>query len=181
MTIPAMDQLHAQSAIEPYLHVGEYTFGCHIDIRTWRAFVPEDDIWIGKFCSIADRTVMFTGGNHTYNRVSTYPFDKLFPGQCNISGCVYSKKGIRIGNDVWIGSGAVIMSGVTIGSGAVIGAYSVVRGDIPTYAVAIGNPCRVVKYRFDEERIKKLLEICWWDWPIEKIKENISWLEGGSI
>ena len=73
------------------------------------------------------------------------------------------------------------MQGVNIGDGAIIGANSVVASDIPPYAVAVGNPSRVVKKRFDDETIAKLLEIKWWDWDIEKITENIEKLLSGNI
>jgi len=80
---------------------------------------------------------------------------------------------VRIGNDVYIGYHVIILSGVTIGDGAVIGAGSVVAGDVPPYAIVAGNPAHIVRYRFDEETITKLLEIRWWDWPDEKVKENV--------
>lgn len=70
-----------------------------------------------------------------------------------------------IGNDVWIGHGAKILSGVNIGDGAIIGAHAVVSKDVPPFAVVIGNPGKVRRYRFTKEQIKKLLEIRWWEWP----------------
>ena len=73
---------------------------------------------------------------------------------------------------MWIGSYVIILDGVTIGDGAVIGAGSVVTKNIPPYAIAVGNPARVIKYRFDSERIKELQESDWYHWSIEKIKEN---------
>ena len=76
---------------------------------------------------------------------------------------------MRIGNDVWIGANAFIGSGVTIHDGAVIGAHAVVVKDVPPYAVCVGNPGRVVKYRFEPEIITALLKLRWWDWPDEKI------------
>ena len=68
-----------------------------------------------------------------------------------------------------MGYGATILSGVTIGDGAVIGAGTVVVKDVPPYAIVAGNPARLVRYRFDEVTITKLLEIAWWNWPFEKI------------
>jgi virginiamycin A acetyltransferase len=76
---------------------------------------------------------------------------------------------VKIGNDVWIGYAAVIINSVTIGDGAVIGAYAVVREDVPPYAIVIGNPARVIRYRFNETQIRMLLEIKWWDWPDKEI------------
>nr|WP_255481100.1 CatB-related O-acetyltransferase [Pontibacter sp. Tf4] len=80
-------------------------------------------------------------------------------------------KPIIIGNDVFIGMNVTILDGVTIGDGAVIGAGSVVSKDIPPYAVAYGNPIKVVKYRFSDSTIKRLLETKWWDWDYNKLKK----------
>lgn len=88
---------------------------------------------------------------------------------------------MNIGNDVWIGEGALILSGVTIGDGAVIGARSVVSKDIPPYAIAAGNPCRILKYRFPEEKISELLKIKWWNWETDKITSNANYLMNTDI
>jgi len=87
-----------------------------------------------------------------------------------------SKGPIIIGSDVWVGYKALILSGVRIGDGAVIGARSVVSKDIPPYAIAVGSPIVIKKYRFSEEVIKELLRIQWWNWPDEKIVKNIKLL-----
>lgn len=80
----------------------------------------------------------------------------------------------KIGSDVWIGHNVVVMGGVKIGNGAVIGSSSVVTKDIPPYAIVVGNPAKVIKYRFDEKTIKKLEKIAWWEWETKKIKEAIN-------
>ena len=92
-----------------------------------------------------------------------------------------SKGDVIIGNDVWIGFGALILSGVRIGDGAVIGAGAVVTTDVEPYSIVIGNPARLTKKRFDDETILKLLEIGWWDWPVDKIRQNISIINGEDI
>ena len=86
---------------------------------------------------------------------------------------------ITIGNDVWIGRNAVLLGKLTIGDGAIIGAYSVVAKDIPPYAVVVGNPAQIKRYRFeispgvpDEETIAALLDLQWWNWPEEVIAER---------
>ena len=86
-----------------------------------------------------------------------------------------------IGNDVWIGENATILPGVHIGDGAIIGANSVVAKDIDPYSIAVGNPCRVVKKRFDDETIEKLLELKWWDWDEERIFDNLEALTNGRL
>lgn len=82
------------------------------------------------------------------------------------------KGNIIIQNDVWIGAKSTIMSGVKISNGSVVGAGSVVTKDVPPYAIVAGNPAKVVKYRFTEEQIEKLLSIAWWNWDEQKIKDN---------
>jgi phosphonate metabolism protein (transferase hexapeptide repeat family) len=83
------------------------------------------------------------------------------------------EKKVVVGNDVWIGHNVTVMGGVTIGNGAVIGSGAIVTKDIPPFAIAVGNPAKVIKYRFDEKIIEKLEEIKWWDWDYEKIKSSI--------
>ena len=84
--------------------------------------------------------------------------------------------GIEIGNDVWIGYGAIILDGANIGTGAIIGAGTVVKGVIPPYSIFIGNPGKVIKYRFSEREIDMLLKSEWWDLPIDKLKKLESYL-----
>jgi tetrahydrodipicolinate N-succinyltransferase len=79
-----------------------------------------------------------------------------------------------IGNDVWLGYNAVVLGGAHIGHGSVIGAGAVVRGVIPPYSVVIGNPGVVVKKRFSEEKIKKLLELAWWNWSEDQIRASVN-------
>ncbi len=79
-----------------------------------------------------------------------------------------------IGNDVWIGHDAKIMPGVTVGDGVIIGAGAVVASDVLPYAIVAGNPAQVVRMRFEHDVVQALLEIRWWDWPIETIEENVS-------
>ena len=82
------------------------------------------------------------------------------------------KGDINVGNDVWIGATSTIMSGITIGDGAIIGAGAIITKDVPPYAIVVGNPGKVVKYRFTEEQIELLLKISWWNWDEDKIKDN---------
>ena len=90
----------------------------------------------------------------------------------------YFDEPLRIGSDVWIGSNACILRGLAVGDGAVIGAGSVVTKDVPPYAVVVGNPARVLKYRFSEEVIARLLRLEWWNMPDEVLRKHVSVFRG---
>ena len=136
---------------------------------------------IGKYCSISTRVVIFLGSEHRTNWISTYPFPILWEAAKSILGHPFSKGDVVIGSDVWIGYNVTILSGVTIGDGAVIGTGSVISGDVPPYAIVAGNPAQVIRYRFGEETIQKLLKIGWWDWPDKKVKENVHLICSDSV
>lgn len=138
---------------------------------------------IGKYCSIA-REVLMILGNHRSDTVTTYPFKDIsfaWPEAADATNDHSTKGDIVIGNDVWIGARANIMSGVTIGSGAVIAAAAVVTKDVPPYAIVGGNPAHVIKYRFPEKTIERLLAIAWWDWPEALIRERMQLLMSDNI
>lgn len=82
---------------------------------------------------------------------------------------------------MWIGYEAVIMAGVTIGDGAVIASRAVVTKDVPPYSIMGGVPAKIIRKRFDAETVDKLLKLKWWDWPVEKIKRNLSAIQNGEI
>lgn len=129
---------------------------------------------IGKFCSIGPNLVC-GWGIHPLNGISTAP---MFYSSMKQNGMTLSKenkieerKPIVIGNDVFIGANVTILDGVTIGDGAVIGAGAVVSKDIPPYAVAVGVPIRILRYRFTSRQMAALNAIKWWDWKDEKLVE----------
>jgi chloramphenicol O-acetyltransferase type B len=158
--------------------VGRYTYGNPL-CMVWTA---EERIEIGSFCSIAERVVIFGGGEHRTDWISTYPFAEVFDiPEKRIVGHPASKGTTRIGNDVWLGFQSTILSGVEIGHGAVIGANAVVSRDVPPYSIVVGNPGRVVRYRFDLSVISDLVQIAWWDWPIGKILQHADLLSTHDI
>lgn len=94
----------------------------------------------------------------------------------------YPQKGdIVIGNDVWIGYNATILAGVTIGHGAIIAANATVTKDVEPYSIVGGNPAQLIRKRFSNETIEKLLAIAWWDWDLEKITRNVQHLTGNDF
>lgn len=124
---------------------------------------------MGAYCSVAEGASVFLGGGHRTEWVTTYPFSVLEPSLSDVTGHPVSKGDVTIGNDVWLGSECLILSGVTIGDGAVIAARAVVSKDVPAYAIVAGMPGEVIRYRFDEPTIARLLALRWWDWPHERI------------
>ena len=140
--------------------------------------INKDKLTIGKFCSIAcGAKFIFTSANHTKKSLSTYPFPLFFEEwNLNISDVTdaWDNKGdITLGNDVWIGANATILPSVShIADGAVIGAGSVVVKNVPPFAIVAGNPSKIIKYRFKDETIRKLVQSGWWDRDIESIREN---------
>lgn len=136
-----------------------------------------DKLVIGKFCAIAQGAkFIMNGANHKVSGFSTYPFqifgngwEKVMPKE----GELPYKGDTVIGNDVWIGYEATIMPGVKIGDGAIIASKSVVTSDVPAYSITGGNPARTIRYRFDEDTIRTLLEVAWWDWSAEKITQHL--------
>ena len=153
------------------MDIGKYTYG-DPELR-W----PNATYSCGKFCSIAQGVKIYlgNGSGHDVNFVSTYPFEYVYP---HIFTNAHNKSkdtngNVVIGNDVWIGDNVTIMSGITVGDGAVIAANSHVIKNVEPYSIVGGNPAKLIKYRFTQEQITKLLEIKWWDWQEEKINMNL--------
>lgn len=150
------------AGISGAVEIGDYTYLSGPGIHLLSALKP---IKIGKFCSIARGVQMQEFNHRTDGLTTSFVRAKLNGGARSID----TKGAIAVGHDVWIGTNAIITSGVNIGTGAIIGAGAVVTHDVPPYAVVVGVPARVVKYRFHESKIKDLLESKWWDLPLEEV------------
>lgn len=158
--------------------IGDFTYGVPLIC----AYCIDWKLSIGKFCSISNNVQIVFGGQHHYNHISQYAFNpqvqKLFPD------FIYAdkpSKPVIIGNDVWIGRNVTILQGVNIGDGAVLGTNTVVAKDVPPYAIVVGNPARIIKYRFKEHEIESLRRIAWWDWPLDKIQSEIKLIMSDNI
>ncbi len=129
---------------------------------------------IGKFCSVGPNFIS-GWGIHPVTKLTTSPMFYSTKKQNGITLSSTDKieevKPIIIGNDVFIGMNVIVLDGVQIGDGAIIGAGAVVSKNIPPYAVAVGSPIQIIKYRHAPDTIEKLLQIKWWDWDLEKLNE----------
>jgi acetyltransferase-like isoleucine patch superfamily enzyme len=153
--------------------VGDFTYG--FDASLVRQWVPGVRIEIGKFTSISTGVIFVIGGNHNWDWFTTYPFAEKFDAKDFVRGDRIGHprraKGIKVGNDVWIGTNSLIMDGVEIGDGAVIAANSHVVKSVPKYAIVGGNPAEIIRYRFEEEIVNKMIEMKWWEWEVECISQ----------
>lgn len=148
--------------------------------------VNHDRLIIGKFCSIAcGARFLFNSANHTLTSLSTYPFHLFYEewglDRKDVTRSWDNKGNIVIGNDVWIGYEAVVLAGVTIGDGAVIGARAVATEDVAPYTIVGGVPARPIRRRFPEETVFALLRLRWWDWPKDRIAQNLPAIQSGSV
>lgn len=145
--------VHSDAQIGNYNYIGPYAM--------------INNAIIGNYCSIAP-SVKIGQGEHSIQYITTFNIisKKLINFNLHHSPSI-------IGNDVWIGANAVVLQGVKIGHGAVIGANAVVTKDIPDFAIAVGVPAKIKKYRFSPEKIKLISDTQWWDYDIENAEEII--------
>lgn len=168
--------------------IGRYTYG-------YEGLLQDKPLalQIGRFCSINYTARIWN--NHPLDYVTTHPFldhvlfcpleemerqqqfvktyGKFFENAPYENSALRDNKPVIIGNDVWIGANVIILPGVHIGDGAVLAAGAVVTKDVDDYAIVGGIPAKVIRYRFDDEKIKQFQKIKWWDWEVEKIMDNL--------
>ncbi|HEX5819422.1 MAG TPA: CatB-related O-acetyltransferase [Gemmatimonadales bacterium] len=174
----------------PNIVVGDYTYyddpggpGCFEANVLYHFDFVGDRLVIGKFCSIGAGTkFVMNGGNHHTTWLTTYPFPVFGHGWEAAMPVSWPNKGDTVvGNDVWFGHDALVMPGITIGDGAIVATRAVVTKDVPPYAIVGGNPATVLRYRFDEPTIARLLAVRWWDWDAAKITRNVRAICGSEV
>lgn len=157
--------------IEPVHRISDVSIGRYTYV-SYDALISQTDI--GAFCSIGPN-VWCGWGIHPVDGISTasmfYSTNKLNGVTLSKENKVIERKRITIGNDVFIGANVTILDGVTIGDGAIIGAGAIVSKDIPPYAIAVGCPIRIKRYRMTEKQIEAMLRIQWWEWDDEKLQD----------
>lgn len=188
------DMVHLARVIDhPNITVGDYSYANDFDPPVpegWAAWLAPylypgapERLRIGRFCQIAHGVRFITASaNHAMGGLSTYPFGVFDPSAlAEFRDGFEGLPDTEIGHDVWIGHGALILPGARVGSGAIIGAGAVVTGKVPPYAIVAGNPARVIRRRFAEEVVARLLEIAWWDWEPARIRAALPALLGADV
>lgn len=183
------DTVHLKKVIDhPRMEIGDYSYFTHSGKPEDTAAIlapylfpgVRERLVIGKFVQIARGVYFITSSaNHPMTGFTTYPFRIFKPETFGYKDLPV--KDTVVGHDVWIGHDAAIMPGVHIGAGAIIGARAVVAKNVPPYAVVGGNPAKVIRMRYTDDVISELLELAWWDWPIEKIEANLEALTSGDL
>lgn len=191
---PFKGKFLADQSTNPNIRVGRYSYYSgyyhgHSFDECARYLLPDRDdvdrLIVGSFCSIGSGASFIMAGNqgHRYDWATAFPFFYMQeePAFAGASDAFQRAGDTVIGSDVWIGSEAMIMPGVQVGHGAVIGSRALVVKDVEPYTIVGGNPAKPIRKRFSEAEIEMLLEMAWWDWPLERIKEAMPLLCSSDI
>ncbi|MEU1651206.1 CatB-related O-acetyltransferase [Streptomyces pristinaespiralis] len=175
----------------PLIEVGEYSYYDDPDDPT--AFETRNVLYhygpeklvIGKFCALGTgvRFIM-NGANHRMDGPSTFPFPIMGASWAEHFDLITGLPGrgdTVVGNDVWFGYHTMVMPGVRIGHGAIIASGAVVVDDVPDYAIVGGNPAKVVRTRYNDADVARLLRLAWWDWPAEHLTEHVRTVMAGTV
>lgn len=191
---PFKGRLLSEQVQNPNIFVGRYSYysgwyhGHSFDdcVRYLRPDLNDvDKLIIGSFTSIGTGASFMMAGNqgHRNDWISTFPFFYM-AGEPSFSeapdGFLPAGDTI-VGSDVWIGAEAMIMPGVKIGHGAMIGARALVTRDVEPYTIVGGNPAKPIRKRFDDDSIALLLDLAWWDWPLDRVKIAMPFLCSADI
>ncbi len=161
--------IHNSVRLEARLDIGRFSYVCPGGV-----ICGEFPVKIGQFCSIAEEFFCWTREDHQTAYVTSSPLRSLIGLDIGYPEQIEKPNGVTIGNDVWLGHQVRLMPGVTIGDGAVVGARSVVTKDLEPYGIYAGVPAKLIRKRFSDPAIEALMDIEWWNWPLEKIRLNLS-------
>lgn len=191
---PFKGKLLSEQVTNPNIIVGRYSYysgyyhGHSFDDCARYLMADRNDVdklIIGSFCSIGTGAAFIMAGNqgHRNDWVTTFPFFYMNeePAFADARDAFRPAGDTVVGSDVWIGSEAMIMPGIRIGHGAVVGSRALVTKDVEPYTIIGGNPAKPIRKRFSDEDIAMLLEMAWWDWPLEQIKEAMKLLCSADI
>lgn len=156
--------------------IGRHTYGVVDETIIFAS--KEAAVSIGSFCSVAGGVLIFGESSHPTDCATTFPIHQKLLRQPWPPMKEGTRAGVTIGNDVWLCLGSTIMPGVRVGNGAIVASRAVVTKDVPPYAVVAGVPAKVVRYRFTDDIIAKLLQIRWWEWDDDKIRHEAGSLTG---
>ena len=176
---------------DPRIEVGEYTYyddaedPLGFERKAFLYAVGPERLIIGRYCAIASGVrFLMPGANHADLGPSTFPFgifgEPWAERTMDLVMGAPSRGDTVVGNDVWLGYQALVLPGVTIGHGAIVAAASVVAADVPPYAIVGGNPARVVRRRYEDHDVERLLRAAWWDWPVELVTEHARTIMSGA-
>jgi virginiamycin A acetyltransferase len=174
----------------PLIDVGDYSY--YDDPRDPAGFETNNVLYhygperlrIGKYCALGEGTTfIMNGANHRMDGPSTFPFPIMGGAWAEHFDLITGLPGrgdTVVGNDVWFGYRSLVMPGVTIGDGAIIASGAVVVDDVPPYGIVGGNPAKLIRRRFSDADVDRLLRIAWWNWPIEMITEHVRTIWAGT-
>lgn len=175
----------------PLIEVGDYSYyddpddPTSFETRNVLYHYGPEKLVIGKFCALASGTrFLMNGANHAMRGPSTYPFPIMgepWAPNFDLLAANPNRGDTVVGNDVWCGYRSMVLPGVRIGDGAIVGAGALVTADVPPYGIVGGNPARLIRFRYDDAEIAQLLELAWWNWPIETITRQVRVIMTGTV
>ncbi|MFF9208912.1 MULTISPECIES: CatB-related O-acetyltransferase [unclassified Streptomyces] len=175
----------------PLIEVGEFSYyddpddATSFETRNVLYHYGPEKLVIGRFCALGTGVrFLMNGANHRMDGPSTFPFPSMggsWADHFDLLTGLPNRGDTVVGHDVWFGYGATVLPGVRIGNGAIVGAGSVVTGDAPDYGIVGGNPARLLRTRCDARDVARLLDVAWWDWPLEHITAHVRTIMSGSV
>ncbi|MGV9890931.1 CatB-related O-acetyltransferase [Streptomyces sp. NPDC003395] len=175
----------------PLIEVGEFSYyddpddATSFETRNVLYHYGPEKLVIGRFCALGTGVrFLMNGANHRMDGPSTFPVPSMggsWADHFDLLTGLPNRGDTVVGHDVWFGYGATVLPGVRIGNGAIVGAGSVVTGDVPDYGIVGGNPARLLRTRYDARDVARLLDVAWWDWPLEHITAHVRTIMSGSV